>query len=114
MGVEHASRRDGMPEDGVIETTIESSDRTGYSIDVSAEEDGGNNTFIVNDRGENPNDTPTVDVIGSDTEELDLFPELSLEAGTENDTEAASDSGRHTSGSLDEYFLDQPDMFPSF
>eukprot|EP00579_Thalassiosira_antarctica_P022530 CAMPEP_0201989896 /NCGR_PEP_ID=MMETSP0904-20121228/93091_1 /ASSEMBLY_ACC=CAM_ASM_000553 /TAXON_ID=420261 /ORGANISM="Thalassiosira antarctica, Strain CCMP982" /LENGTH=444 /DNA_ID=CAMNT_0048544137 /DNA_START=21 /DNA_END=1355 /DNA_ORIENTATION=- len=93
------TNHDTSSDDGIIDTTIESSDRPGYIVDVSGDEPG-----------ENSSVNPQVEVIRSEEEELDSFLKSSSHVETQGET--AAEIG-HINGLLDEYFL-ETDMFPSF
>lgn len=60
-------------------------------------------------------DSPEVEIMHSEEEELDSFLETSPQAEIANDETVAAESALHApNGSLDDFFLEEPDMFPSF
>ena len=100
--VEHKASCDRTLDGDVIETTIESGNCSGDDSNISAEEGQGNNNK-VDARDGKSNSLP-----------IDVFVDSTLDVEAENEIKAASNIDQHISGTLDEYFLDQPDMFPSF
>jgi len=73
-------------------------------------------TDVLGDEpGENSNGNPEVEVIRTEEDELDSFLEPPPHSQTSTDSEIAAENGRSApNGLFEEYFLENPDMFPSF